>query len=799
MAEQLCMGCMNKFDENESVCPYCGYKVDTPPAEPYHLAPGVILGGKYIVGKTIGYGGFSVTYLAYDYSLDKKIAIKEYLPSEFATRAVGSSTVSIFSGDRTDQFNGGIEKFIDEAKRLAKFKGTTGITDVYDVFRENNTAYIDMEYLEGQTLKEFLLDNGKINYQKAVDMMIPIIRTLKKVHEKGILHRDIAPDNIFITSNGEVKLIDFGAARQATSTNHSKSLSVIVKPGYAPPEQYRSRGEQGPWTDVYGCGATLYKMITGVTPDDSMERCSKDTLELPSRFATDISENVENAILNALNIEIDDRTPDMERLEYELTTTDVVHKNRVTSKSRDLGRWPIWLKAVISASILAVLAVGTLLVTGVINWDSLISSDDRSDARVPNVINLTVDDAEKILASENIDMKIVDKQESEDIPKDSVLSQNISGGSQVQKGMTVEIVVSSGKGQVYMPDFTGIGQTEAVEQVEKMGLHAKIETQESEIAQDYICDQQYKEGEKVDKGSEILLKVSIGNSGYDESAETTIPDVVGETWENARKCAREKKIYIYKEETINDSKVAQGSVIKQNRKSGEKEKQGFALGVKVSLGVKMTHVPDVVYKSLEDARILMDESNLRIEVEYEQSDKVEKDHVISQSIKPDTEVEEKTIIKLVVSKGNGSEDNSEATSDTEETTEMTTEDAPTTAQETTTEEETTEMTTEDTPTTAQETTTEEETTESPEPDDEPTKAIVPDLSGCSEDSAISMLYDAGLSVGSIEYRSDPNSYDGAVLSQGVSAYSEVDYGTSVSLIICNNEKDESGNYICPEY
>ena len=136
------------------------------------------------------------------------------------------------------------------------------------------------------------------------------------------------------------------------------------------------------------------------------------------------------------------------------------------------------------------------MVTGVINWDSFISSDDRSDARVPNVINLTVDDAEKILASENIDMKIVDKQESEDIPKDSVLSQNISGGSQVQKGMTVEIVVSSGKGQVYMPDFTGLGQTEAVEQVEKMGSHAKIETQESEIAQDYICDQQYKEGEK---------------------------------------------------------------------------------------------------------------------------------------------------------------------------------------------------------------------------------------------------------------------------------------------------------------
>ena len=189
-------------------------------------------------------------------------------------------------------------------------------------------------------------------------------------------------------------------------------------------------------------------------------------------------------------------------------------------------------------------------------------------------------------------------------------------------------------------------------------------------------------------------------------------------------------------------------------------------------------MPNVLGYEDSQATTLLEEAGLKVTHGYAYDDNVEKDHVISQSIKPDTEVEEKTIIKLVVSKGNDFEDNSEATSDTEETTEITTE---------------------DTPTTAQETTTEEETTEEPEPDDEPTKAIVPDLSGCSEDSAISMLYDAGLSVGSIEYRSDPNSYDGAVLSQGVSAYSEVDYGTSVSLIICNNEKDESGNYICPEY
>ena len=227
-----------------------------------------------------------------------------------------------------------------------------------------------------------------------------------------------------------------------------------------------------------------------------------------------------------------------------------------------------------------------------------------------------------------------------------------------------------------------------------------------------------------------------------------------------------------------DATVEKGYVISQSIDDGTSITKDTQITIYVSSGKEKTKVPNVLGYEDSQATTLLEEAGLKVTHGYAYDDNVEKDHVISQSIKPDTEVEEKTIIKLVVSKGNDFEDNSEATSDTEETTEITTE---------------------DTPTTAQETTTEEETTEEPEPDDEPTKAIVPDLSGCSEDSAISMLYDAGLSVGSIEYRSDPNSYDGAVLSQGVSAYSEVDYGTSVSLIICNNEKDESGNYICPEY
>ena len=194
---------MKKYSDAYNACPYCGFPADAGPQEPYHLTPGTIIGGKYIVGRAVGYGGFSVTYIGYDYSIEKRVAIKEYLPSEFATRSPGTSTVSIFSGDKAEQFHGGIEKFVDEAKRLARFRGTPGVTEVYDVVIENNTAYIVMEFLEGETLKRYLEREGRIAPERAVSMMLPIIRTLEQVHAQGLLHRDISPDNIFLTSSGE--------------------------------------------------------------------------------------------------------------------------------------------------------------------------------------------------------------------------------------------------------------------------------------------------------------------------------------------------------------------------------------------------------------------------------------------------------------------------------------------------------------------------------------------------------------------------------------------------------------------
>ena len=157
---RLCMGCMEEFNEKYDECPYCGYVPGTKPAEAYHIVPGMVLEGKYIIGRSIGYGGFGVTYIGLDQVLNKKVAIKEYLPGEFSTRVPGQTEVTVFSGDKEEQFQKGVDKFVEEAKRLAKFQSMDNIVRIYDAFQENGTAYIVMEYLEGETLKDKLEREG---------------------------------------------------------------------------------------------------------------------------------------------------------------------------------------------------------------------------------------------------------------------------------------------------------------------------------------------------------------------------------------------------------------------------------------------------------------------------------------------------------------------------------------------------------------------------------------------------------------------------------------------------------------
>ena len=304
-ANNTCMNCFKQHTGSVNPCPDCGYNEHSADMSPHLLKPRTILNGKYLVGKVLGQGGFGITYVGWDINLGLRIALKEYYPSGFVTRettSTSAATVQPFTGSEGDFFLKGREKFINEARSLAKFFALPGIVSVKDYFLENGTAYITMEFIDGQTLKDYVANmGGKLVVNQVFDLMKPVMSSLAEVHKAGIIHRDISPDNIMISKEGYLKLLDFGAARDYTQAG-AKSMSVMLKPGFAPEEQYRTKGDQGPWTDIYALCATMYRCITGSTPEESIERVRRDNVLPPSALGISIDPKKETALMMGMAV-----------------------------------------------------------------------------------------------------------------------------------------------------------------------------------------------------------------------------------------------------------------------------------------------------------------------------------------------------------------------------------------------------------------------------------------------------------------------------------------------------------------
>ena len=316
--QTLCVGCMEN-DSGLPECPTCGRPFDLPPRSPLQLRPRTLLHEQYLIGRALGDGGFGITYLSWDLGLESRLAIKEYMPNGVAGRSGGESKVVPYTEQTKQEFEWGLDRFLEEARVLKKFSNHPGIVSVDTVFKDNGTAYLVMEFLDGVTFEEFLVRRGgKITFETAMRVVLPSMDALAAVHAEGILHRDISPDNIYLTRAGKVKLIDFGAARNALGQK-SRNLSIILKEGYAPEEQYRASGIQGPWTDVYAMAATLYHAITGRIPQPALDRQAQDKLQWPSQLQIQIEPRIEAALMKALSIKASDRFQSMEDFKAALT------------------------------------------------------------------------------------------------------------------------------------------------------------------------------------------------------------------------------------------------------------------------------------------------------------------------------------------------------------------------------------------------------------------------------------------------------------------------------------------------
>jgi len=300
--ERLCINCFRIVRGDYEVCPYCGFTENGSAKEACQLRPGTILADRYIIGEVIGQGGFGITYKGFDTNLGSVVAVKEFYPSRCVSRAENEARVSVFSGERKQEYKAMLKRFLEEARNAALFWNEPDIVNVLAYFEQNGTAYMIMEYIEGILLKQRLEKEGRLKPQEASIYMCAILQALSKIHEKGMIHRDISPDNIFLTGENTIKLLDFGTARFQQGES---GASVVVKPGYSAPEQYRSKVRQDSRLDIYSTGAVYFRMLTGFRPAEALDRMEKDVLAFPEHM--EVSARLKEDILKAMALDPEKR------------------------------------------------------------------------------------------------------------------------------------------------------------------------------------------------------------------------------------------------------------------------------------------------------------------------------------------------------------------------------------------------------------------------------------------------------------------------------------------------------------
>jgi len=617
------------------------------------LTKGTVLRDKFEVGDVIGYGGFGVTYKGINVATGSQVAIREYMPVEFCTRVPGYSNMSVYSdAKKGKQFDDGRIKFLEEGERIAALRSEDGFLEIYDVFEDNKTAYLITEYLPGETLAASIGSDGgtKHNSSVAIELMLPLVKSLKNLHDTGLYHLGITPDNIFIT-DGKLKLIDFSAYRHVT-TSHSRSLSVVASPGYSSMELYRSSGDLGAHTDVYGLGAVLYRLLTGVTPPDVTERYMRlehgkaDPLKSIRKYNKSVTVAQENAILNAMNVNIKDRSPDVATFAAELkSSTTKRRKQKVTIL--DIGSWPLWAKGIASAGVFALIAVAIFLIT--YQPPQVTRAGDL--VRVPDVINQTIERAERLIEDRELLHMITGREPSALIPLGMVLSQSVSAGTFVPFNTMIDLVISGGETMARVPFVIGLSADEAESDLIEAGFEVRRVYEFSRfIVEDAVVRTSLGDEALAHAGITVMIFISSGpDPESDLPFYSDVPNVEGLLFEEAMQMANAAGFAV---EVIQRrySGEPRYTVISQTLPHPSRMMTDNVMGLIVSLGERMSLVHDVRFIPRAEAEDLLRREGLSVTIVTQVSDEVVRGNVISQSVDPGLAIFG-TAVTLVVSEG----------------------------------------------------------------------------------------------------------------------------------------------------
>lgn len=487
----LCMNCMSEIGSAKQ-CPYCGYHTDSPQMAPY-LPTKTIIGTRYLIGKLRDYNGDGATYMGFDLERKTPVLVREYLPDAISTRRVGDTYLSPLTG--CDMlFAQAKSEFTDMWRKIAHLRNASAVFTVLDMLEFNNTVYVVTEYIEHFSLREYLLrsQTGYISWEKARLLFMPVLSTLAALHSAGVVHGGISPSNLIVCKDGKLRITGFSIRRVRTSRGE---IPAQLFPGYAAIEQYSNGENQGPWTDIYGFAAVLYRTLIGSTPLEATSRVSNDRLMVPAKFAEEIPAYVINALINALQILPDDRTKNVEQFRAELSASPMATNSHQAQELRNKPRQEqsdytpsassqsgTDFKKNAIIAFLAVLLLGLCVIGGYYfisqggkdNPDTTESVDESAEmVEVPNFVGSSYQRIENESAfKERFNIVFVEEFSSE-VEQGYVISQDVEAGTQVAKGSTINVTVSKGVEYIDLPDLKGLPFSDVESRLKELGFECK--------------------------------------------------------------------------------------------------------------------------------------------------------------------------------------------------------------------------------------------------------------------------------------------------------------------------------------
>lgn len=594
---QVCYHCMNRIqDDRAHTCPSCGKPLHVEQENASSmLPPGTVLDGKFLVGYAIGFGGFGITYIGWDQLLQRKVAVKEFYPRQFCRRMEDGVTVTLTEQKMRDRYTAGLKSFLQEARSLASLQETVkGIVAITNYFEANGTGYIIMEYLEGMDVKNILKKSGGTReYEWCRQVVLSVLCTLKEIHRQGILHRDIAPDNVFITKEGVIKLIDFGAAKHESDLI-AQDAAIVLKVGYAPIEQYSRTAKQGPYTDLYAVAALFYRMLTGRKPAPANERVNEDTLVPPSELGIMIPEQAEMAIMVCLNIRpsyrLQSASEFMEALggkgfvpRYE---PDWILPEDMLTEGRKKLSAPV--KGAILFGTLVLLGGGMFAAAQFMNSEKNIQvTQATNDSIMVNCVGMTKEDAISQLQQNGIAVEEkITYEYSKDTEQNVVMDQSIRPGTTLQQDDTVALTVSGGTKMFSMPDVSQMSKEEVNNYFTEKGITVSVrETFSDSVKKGKVVLQSIAVGEDfvVADNPKLVVEYSLGaKKDYD----IPMPDLAGKTKQQAKKILYDKglkqmHLSVKQEKVFSEKK--NDTIVYQSVKAGKTVNKMDEVKVEVTL------------------------------------------------------------------------------------------------------------------------------------------------------------------------------------------------------------------------